>query len=315
MGRIGRGLMVKITDSEEARAYFETISPQARCTLAIRAALRVVANVSQNHTGEFEGLALMCLRSLLNASISSLRVPESAVEEFYDTHGDNVLPLFAYSISPTGSAAAHAENAALSAPFAALSASTASHSVGAAARSAALFKSPPFADAESAVYSAISADAALGERWIGFIEKPVWPNMEGVEHLEAVHKDFLDRMSVEPHLSWWREWYLAMWSGTFTDWHFAMDVAHIDWDALEGDSVWHKGTAAVAERIEQLQIERARREAVLHEEIIWDAENAAFRLEQHQVSKSELVFRVVSRAEDAFNDALKLDRGNTLTEQ
>ncbi|MEM1235274.1 MAG: hypothetical protein AAGH70_14225 [Pseudomonadota bacterium] len=243
--------MVEITDRESAEAYFKTISLELRCLLTSRAALRVVANVGRVDGEGFERLALASFRAILTSAGRGLGRPADV--DWLNTAADSAalsaalsaLSALSAARSALSAARSAADSAAFSAARSALSALSAADSAAfSAARSA-------LSAALSAAYSALSADTNDPSFAI-----PVWPSFEDVEHLEEAHAAFIERLDESPVWAWWRRWYEEMWNGTFTDWDFALEVAKIDWDAPEGESVWDKGAAAVAERIEELRRER-----------------------------------------------------------
>lgn len=156
-------------------------------------------------------------------------------------------------------------------------------------------------------YPAVSDDATARLGNAG----TTWGNTPP-QQIAELHTEFLQFLSKSNARQWWRNFYLAMREGREAndiDWDFALKIAQIEEDA------WEQGFEAVGEAIADLQAEGVMTGYHLHEEFEWDAQTSTFRVAQFQLSKPELLERIVARAEDAFDDALKLGRGNTLTEQ
>jgi len=143
-----------------------------------------------------------------------------------------------------------------------------------------------------------------GADWDDFQNKPVWPSVDGVAHMPTAHDAFLKRLSQSPNWNWWLGWCEQMWHGTFADWAFAVEVAKIDWDAPEGESVWDEGPAAVAARIEELQAEYLLSKAPVAERVEFDAAQGTFRIDPIDIAKPDLLAASLSQVADALEDVL-----------
>ncbi|MEO0487814.1 MAG: hypothetical protein AAF092_18090 [Pseudomonadota bacterium] len=156
-------------------------------------------------------------------------------------------------------------------------------------------KGRTFSGTDRQFFGAVAADLA-GEK----LYSPLWPSDGTPEWVNAAKDEFLEAISSD-RWRWWRNWYAQMWDGTFTDWDFAIEVAKLDWDAPEGESVWDRGAAAVAERIEALERDRAR--------VPLDADQIsaqALRLQAHPVATRAFAsasIAVIERASFAYTRA------------
>ncbi|MEM9350388.1 MAG: hypothetical protein AAGA47_09015 [Pseudomonadota bacterium] len=251
--------MPKITNKDEARAYFETPEPEARSILACRATLRVVANLALHEEELFDGSVLTAFHATLLSmtwgfgryqDAEWLQSSVDALSATVSTEFDDAL--LSLPILPPRTALDLSANPLTRTYVSAVAAAKED------TLSAVLFSAD--ASDQFHAFAAFSADSEhtseAPAKWNHFQNKPVWPSFEGVEHIEATHDAFLKRLALSSDWNWWRQWYEQMWHGTFTDWNFALEVAKIDWDAPEGESVWDEGPAAVAARIEELQRNR-----------------------------------------------------------
>ncbi|WP_390912570.1 hypothetical protein [Pseudosulfitobacter sp. SM2401] len=277
---------VDFSNVPSTNAWFERQNVQVRCTIAGRAALRVLANICADQTMDSESLALACLRANITAlGRGNAQTTDVDWRSVVHAAGEFALEAadFAASAFRSGDAASSARSAARCAAFASDYADFSARSVQLAADSAniadfAAF--PPLRSGKGRPFTAnLTSDSAaksdadsLAEtpHLFPFPQKPVWGNIEVPAAIAINHQSFLGFLASDPKWEFWHDWYLAMWDGTFTDWDLALEVIKIE------DAVRKAGADAVALEIE---IRRAK----------LDVKNAAQSVEKY-LKKTPLGF-------------------------
>lgn len=122
------------------------------------------------------------------------------------------------------------------------------------------------------------------------------------------HSIFLTLISENPNWSFFRNWYAAMWDGTFDNWDLAHEVALIDND------VWGEGLAAVAAEIQKLTAANLEARLPQTTRIEFDAQQAKFKAIPQEVAKPDLLGATLNQIEDALEDALA-NASNGLNDQ
>lgn len=232
--------MVEITDRESAEAWFKT-QPQEICVAtAARAALRSAAGMGNEDHETLDQLALPAFRAMIISAVAANR-PTAEIKMA-------ALSAAASAASANSAAYSAAASAALSANSALSAAASAANSAAASAASAA----SATLSANSAAYSALSADGTEtedhGADARALLSAPIWRHVEEPDGLRDGRKKLLAFFDADPAVwRFWRDWYLAMFDGRWTQWDLARDIALIP------DAVWKQGAADVAEAIRTLQ--------------------------------------------------------------
>lgn len=285
---------VDFSDFEQAEAWFAAQTVGTRCTLASRAALRILANFRANTEGGPDNRDMALFRACLTAVGRGLGRPTDVDwEAAADAAADST-----YSAAKTAPYSA-ARTAANSAYFAANSAADAAASADSAARSA---YSPADSAARSAADSALSWDAAhlpdLGS-------KHVWAGAEVPPTIQANHDSLLAALSADPAWDFWRRFYDGMWNGTFTDWDLAIEVIKID------ETDWEQGVAHIAGVIAGIE---ARLRTAVATPLTRDADDGAFVLQDEPPLPSETLEFIKERVGGALRTAIETGGSNGFDE-
>ena len=165
--------------------------------------------------------------------------------------------------------------------------------------------------ADSAALSALSADsadsAALSALSMDAQQVPngsrlgaLWPAADIPPAIKDNHQAFLRMLAENPDWAFWRNWYLAMWDGTFEDWDLAHAVALID------DVVWkgEDALAKVAARIREIEAEHLKRKLPQVDEV-FENDDALYDVRSVFVDPTELIASIFSRVTFAFENAVQ----------
>ncbi|MEP1587846.1 MAG: hypothetical protein ABJR46_11425 [Tateyamaria sp.] len=302
---------VDFSDFDAAAAWFKSQTPEVRCTIASRAALRVAANLGLYKGEHADTPILRVLRCTLTSAVRGLGRTE-------DVKSLDRANLFAYSVansahstalsthligSPGAAAgvghsaansaadsATHSAHAVRSAFSAASSVANSIHSVVESTFSTLSVTISAHAARSAAAWdrSHIKADLNTQTLWAG----PVVP-----DGMSTQHSVFLNRLSKNPDWDFFRTWYEQMWEGTFTDWDLATAVAKID------DDVWDEGLAAVAEAIRGITARRLT-ETLPQVEEIFETATGVYDVRGTIVEPTKLIGSIANRVQFAMDLAI-----------
>ena len=239
--------MVDFSDFKAVKAWLQTQSVETRHVISSRAALRVLANIRPNDGKANETLTIPCLRAILTSAGRGSGRP-------VDVRWDATLGTAFSTAVAAGSAAAAAAGSAAASPAAAApnsSASVTANSVTLSANSAALSTGSAAAPAAfAAASSATSSDSTAAAPLSTTLAKiAAWGEIDVPADTLENHKVFLSFLASDPKWSFWRDWYEAMWNGTFDDWELAFEVIKIADEVWEGEDAAQK----VADEIERIK--------------------------------------------------------------
>jgi len=239
---------VDFADRKKVAAWFKTQKPHVCGQITSRAALRVFANISQFTGTEFARLALPSFRAVVTSAVRGSGRSADLDGNISQSATIAVADRLAANSNFTAALTA-ADSAAYSAPVsAAISARSIECSI-TSARTADSFG--PIFEAISATRSALQEDKACLNH--GTRMGALWPEDGVPPALFANHKRFLELLDQDADWSFWRDWYIAMWDGTFEDWDLAHEVAKIENEVWEGEDA----LAKVAGEIGRIETRRA----------------------------------------------------------
>lgn len=153
---------------------------------------------------------------------------------------------------------------------------------------------------------ALISDAANSKSsWLR--SSALWSNITIPSIARKQHSALLARFDLNPKWSFWRNWYVGMWDGTFDNWDLATDVARIPGD------VWNEGLGAVADAIREIEAEHMAAQARVSEKLALNESTLMFSAIPAAPSNIQRLSRHLSRVEDALEDIIALGGGNGLT--
>lgn len=97
-------------------------------------------------------------------------------------------------------------------------------------------------------FTAVSSDFSLASE-----TAPLWSEHGLPKRTEECLLGLNRELKSDQAWGYWLDWLNTVWVGKSLDPSFAIEVAKIDWDASEGESVWDKSPAKVGARIEELE--------------------------------------------------------------
>lgn len=267
----------------QAEAWFEKQTPERRCVITSRGALRVLAAIGQFAGDGKERLALTALRATLISAGRGLGRPADV----------GVLDSAARSAVSGVSAVFSARSAvsAVSSVFSAQSALSAARS----AVSAVFSAQSAFSAARPSALLAFSSDTEKTND--ALLALPVWQAAEVPPSLADAHVVWLDYLGSHPDWAFWLRWYSEMWEGTFRDWDLAVQVALIPDEFWEGDDALGR----VAREIEKIS-DRFRTSITVP--IIRNNNDTAFRLKDESPLPDEVLDYIKERVGGALDTAL-----------
>lgn len=216
---------VDFSDLDASTEWFDAQSIEMLCSMASRAALRVLANVSLSKGAHRKTLALLSMWAILTSAGRGLWRPADvdALEAAADSAARS-----AHTAGTVGSWAAG---------------SYARSAVDSAARTSALSTRTAVLSTRTAALSAVSKDSRLP--WDAMLAEPVWGDMEVPEAIAQNHANFLTYLDSDLDWAFFRRWYAQMWDGTFEDWDLAIEVATLDPALWEGEDALAKVAEAI----------------------------------------------------------------------
>jgi hypothetical protein len=164
-----------------------------------------------------------------------------------------------------------------------------------------------FRSATFSAHSAVSMDAQQVQDALRL--GALWQASDVPSAIAENHKVFLGLLGQDTDWSFWRDWYVAMWDGTFEDWDLAHEVAKIEGEVWEGEDA----LAQVAARIREIEAEHLTDRAGIDETLVFDRSTLTFEVKPHLQSNKDVLNVAVERVEDALDDVLALGKGNGLT--
>ena len=298
--------MVDFSDREQVEAWAKGLSPEARTVFASRAALRVLALLSQSEKA-LSGLALPVQRAALTSCARAVKQSANinSACEFAFVAATDVANEAAF-LDPLGRRGG--------APIAAHAAATAARSSKAKIAELTLrhvYKAAAAAQSDTGNANATGIDArclGAGLDPAGLFARPLWP--EGVpKRLDEALRLLRAFWDQAPELwGFWRRWYDGMLAGEPLDWELQRRVALIP------DEVWQAGPKSVAAAIAAIEAERLAEETATAETVLFDPALGLFDRRAVEVRRPDVLARAVSRVEDCFDDALALGRGQHVRE-
>ena len=293
---------VDFSDEEKVVAWLEEQSVEVRCAIASRATLRVSANICRVEGEDFPRIALPVFRALLASAAYGSGL--SADLEWLQSTSVSVC-----AAARSAASLIDVQNASSAIPFTILSAGLAALSVGDTTAGAAAdsithsTRSVTHGKGNTTILSAATKDTE--QQTFASFEFPLWQGVEVPSSIALNHQDFLDLLD-QNRATWgfWRDWYLAMWEGRFTDWNLAIEVSKIP------DDVWEEGAEAVA--IEIRAIERRLKTAVGPQ--LRKTQNNKWDREDDETIAQEPFAFAVAQVEVALASALGTQMNNGLTE-
>ena len=231
---------VDFSDLKAAEAWFEKQTPEMRCIMSSRAALRVLANIGPFYGIGNEGLVLASLRAALTSAGRGLG--RHADVKVLERAGASAYLATRFAHEPVANSAGH------SAAYSALSSARSAYSTRYAADSAAeaaadLGSSYSAGSAYSAACSATASDSTFSEQQL--VTMAVWSGHPVPEPIFLAHGAFMQSLYNHADWAFWANWYRGMWDGTFRDWDLAIEVAKIPDEVWEGADAVAKVAAAI----------------------------------------------------------------------
>jgi hypothetical protein len=295
---------VDFTDREVARSKLKTRSVEAHCFISSRAALRVLANISADAGYLDANLTLACLRATLTAAGRGYgRITGVTWEAlFFETTAKSTANASQLTANSAARSAARAANlAANSALFPANSANSARSTVLSAATSVAL--------SENSARRKVARVAALSAASLDFDEKlellttsaeiPIWDRSVIPAKMLRNHLGFLNYLDSDPKWSFWRDWYQAIWNGTFNEWELAAEVIIIPTHFWEGNNAAYN----IATEIELIKAKLFTRDHPLIETTDINPETGLFFSTPVSIQNTQLIGALLSQVQDGLEDA------------
>lgn len=282
----------------------EKLTREQEYTLASRAVVRALSNLCDGSESDFTAHALWSMRAVLTSSVHAQGADNKFIRRLADS------PEFAGRYEAKHQSARNllkaAERCALAFPERALPSTSESF-----AHSAAAVIGTNSGHAMNIAYTnanqVIAVDRYHLER--GEILGPVWPEGKVPPKIVNNHPAFTKRLSQNSDWSFWRQWYVAMWDGTFENWDLAHEVAKIETEVWEGEDA----LAQVAARIREIEAELLKERVPQAEQMLFDEASKRFTIEPLEIAKPDLLGATLSQLEDALEDALA-DLSNGLQE-
>ena len=319
MGRICGAVKVdqrvEITDEESARAWLRTQDHQTQVWFAARCALRALPAFATARGASTSRTILISLRSILAAAAASscptldIRARHAfASAAAILTQSD----LSRYSGSRTPSAIEFASWTARSAAQSvsafdaildhAVSTTVSLRQVAQLAYSEYDYErdGPIEVPTNAPVYLAATRDANAPLRW-----QALWPEISSFARYNAASKNLRAHWRADDaDWSFWIEWYEGILNGTPMDWDLIFDIA-----TKVTEQEWEAGQAVVAERIKEIQSEFLAARAPLAERLEINPDTGLFRAIPLPIENAALITTLVSRVQDALEDALHSNNG------
>lgn len=247
---------VDFSDIESTTAWFELQSPEMRCTMTSRAALRVMANIGSADDIHNEPLALAVQRAILTSAVRGVEHTAKVQRELgHSSHG---AALFINTVEDDALAVdSEVHGAALTADSVpVLSAAKAAVLAVNSARNAAHAVAHAADDFHGAIVRAASLAATQTDSTFKaerLMQTAVWIGCPVPDAVFLNHGVFMQSLYCHPDWAFWADWYRGMWDGTFRDWDLATEVALIPDEIWEGEDA----LAKVAEAIREIEAKRA----------------------------------------------------------
>ena len=315
-------------------AWLKEQSPEVCTAIAVRAALRVVPLVCsvQTDSEPQKKLALMTFRTVLASGAAAVgptpdvRAAAGAAARAAARAADAVTDAAADAAARAADAAARAADAATdagaraaaraaaratdaaadAATYAAYtSTDVATYAAGAAARAAYAAAAAAARAARAAAGAATYADTTLPAEPHRMLET-------GVQGLQAII-EAAERLSRQDGRIWvltaggdwsfWSRWYERAMAGNPLPWDLQREVALIP------NEIWEQGPEAVAERIAEIEADYLARATQLAEEVTLNPETGTFSVTPRPLENAPLLSALLSRTEDALDDALHGQNG------
>ncbi|GGX58739.1 hypothetical protein GCM10007385_29420 [Tateyamaria omphalii] len=229
---------VDFSDFEEARSWFKTQTPERRCIIASRSALRVFALYFSASDESPEKTTLLAFRAAL---ISIARAYKGSA--LHDDFGKAAV-----AVGYAAGKYCKKERSSTRAQFAAAS-------IGYAANTAAHYNdysdsmagqaTTTAATSSSESLAAVELDARTGSA--ALLATPLWHDVEVPHDVAASHLAWQEFLTNDPQWAFWLDWYLGVWNGTFRDWGFASEIAKIDSRVWDSDDAVSKVAEAIRE--------------------------------------------------------------------
>lgn len=305
MGKDRVGEVMSVENDEQFRAWLEEQSPSTCVAVAARAALRVLPLICSIDPGNSKqaNLTLASFRSVHTASVAaaiSRSKPEedifrAASREAYQrandaniSSADDDVALEAARIAAYSSFAATSPDRGDSDPSVAALETAQSAFALAANMGVAGLRQSIFAD----------ADIPPGPNSV--LTSPVSLPPELQEYISRVRRSNNRIWVLTAGGDWefWGRWYSRAMAGDPLPWDLQREVALIP------DEIWEQGPEAVAEEIEKIEAAYLARTKQLYEDVAFDPQNVTFSSAPRPLENPPLIAALISRTEDALQDAL-----------
>ncbi len=239
---------VDFSDLESTEAWFEIKSPEIRCAIAGRVAIRTITQLIDTDQVPSSHEILVCLRCILVSMTKASNRPKALGWEavsYAAAFSETRLSLKRNQLSPHASSIDACRAAARSATNGgSLAAAEALENAFRVVRARDHFGVLEFIDE-------IRADDSVGLAVL--LNTSIWRDGPFSQGLLQQQHLLVRELSSEPHWHFWHRFYDGMWNGTFDEWDLAFEVIQID------EEIWEEGVEAVAAEIEQLARDRAKR--------------------------------------------------------
>lgn len=250
--------MVDFSDFDAAKAWIQTKDVKVRCAISSRTSLRILANCINLPAPSFTYITLASLQAILTASCRSQITDQSFVWREFHTSAIPRVAAIRTLLDDEGKQAtehlAAAGLAALSGTDSKSSADSATNSIFAAFAAA----EKTGGDVYLASLVAVQKDQELIEDYnevhasvTKLFSQTLWAGVTPPDPIQSRHDALILAFKGDPIWSFWRDWYEAMWNGTFDDWELAFEVIKIADEVWEGEDAAQK----VADEIERIKAE------------------------------------------------------------
>jgi hypothetical protein len=248
--------MVDFSNSGAAKAWIQTKDVKVRCAISSRTSLRVLANCIDLPVPSFTYITLASLKAVFTASCRSHTTDQSFVWQEFSASAAARAAAIRTLLDEEGKLAtehlAAAGLAALSGTDSRSSADSAAKSISAALAAA----DKTGGDVYLASVVAVQKDQELIEDYnevhasvTKLFSQPLWAGVTPPDPIQSRHDALILAFKGDSIWSFWHDWYLAMWNGTFDDWELAFEVVKIAEDVWEGQDAAQK----VADEIERIK--------------------------------------------------------------